>query len=179
MKEIQAVSTLGLVGRPKTEEPDDKIQLVTVFRQDCIETIPGQLGMSLVLSLLVQSLVKANLIPDERKEGLVAALLERERHGTTAIGKGLAFPHLRTDVTDHIVGAIGLAPDGIHFSSLDRAPTKLILLVLSPREQRERYFTLMARLAGMMRDTKLTLLLRHRMSPLVMCQYLRDFDARS
>jgi mannitol/fructose-specific phosphotransferase system IIA component (Ntr-type) len=89
------------------------------------------------------------------------------------------MPHLRTEAVLQFVGAVGLAPEGINFQSLDGDPTRLIFLVLGPYAKRERHFELMGRLSALMRDKSTLMFLQGRRTPREVFEYLGDLDARS
>lgn len=155
------------------------VRLASVFTQDCIEKIPRGATKEAAIEQLFRSLVNAHLLMHQQVPELAKILLDRERAGTTALGKGLAMPHLRTEAVTRFVGAVGLAPEGINFNSIDGDPTRLIFLVLGPYEQRERHFELMGRLSAMMRDKMTLIFLQGRRSPREVFEYLVDLDARS
>jgi len=106
-------------------------------------------------------------------------MMDRERAGSTALGKGLAMPHLRTKAVSRFVGAVGLAPDGIDFQSIDGGPTKLVFLVLGPYEQRESHFELMGRISAFMRDKATLMFLQGHRARDEIHHFLADLDARS
>jgi mannitol/fructose-specific phosphotransferase system IIA component (Ntr-type) len=89
------------------------------------------------------------------------------------------MPHLRTEAVYRFVGAIGLAPNGVDFQSLDGAPTKLIFLLLGPYAEREQHFELMGRLSALMRDKTTLMFLQGHRAPHEVCEYLADLDARA
>jgi PTS system nitrogen regulatory IIA component len=155
------------------------IRLASVFSQDCIEKIPRGATKEAAIEQLLRSLANARLLTDPQVPDLAKILMDRERSGTTALGKGLAMPHLRTEAVFQFVGAVGLAPEGINFQSIDGDPTKLVFLVLGPYEQRERHFELMGRLSAMMRDKMTLMFLQGRRTPREAFEYLADLDARS
>ena len=86
---------------------------------------------------------------------VVGALIEREQLGTTGMGRGLAVPHLRTTAVAESVGAIGLAPEGIDFQSLDGVPTRLIVLLLSPTKHQQEHGEILGRIARLISDRTL------------------------
>src|SRR5437867_3596781 len=155
------------------------VRLASVFRPECIEIIPKHVTKQAVFSQLLGSLAHVNIVPASQIPALVHALMERERAGTTALGKGLAMPHLRTEAVHHFVGSIGLAPGGVDFQSLDGAPTKLIFVVLGPHEPRERHFELMGRLSALLRDKSMLMFLQGQRSAQEVYDYLVDLDARA
>ena len=152
--------------------------LASVFPQDCIVKIPTGATKKATLERLLQTLANAYMIPPLSLPVLLQTLLDRERTGSTAIGKGLAMPQLRTEAVFRFVGAIGLAPEGINFQSLDGNPTKLIFLVIGPHERREQHIELMGRLSALIRDKSTLMFLQGRRTPREVFEYLTDLDAR-
>src|SRR3954471_24133382 len=51
---------------------------------------------------------------------LADAVMEREGRSSTNTGAGVAFPHARTSLVDHIVLGIGRTKGGIRFGQSDR-----------------------------------------------------------
>lgn len=155
-----------------------EVRLASVFSLDCIETIPSGTMKDAVVEQLLRSLANARLLAPQQVPDLATAMMDRERAGSTALGKGLAMPHLRTKAVSRFVGAVGLAPDGINFQSIDGAPTKLVFLVLGPFEQRERHLELMGRLSALMRDKATLMFLQCRRTRREVHEYLAELDAR-
>lgn len=86
-----------------------------------------------VIAELVELLVRAGEIQD--REGVLDALYERERKGSTGIGNGVAVPHARHPSIDGAVLAVGIAPDGIEFEAVDDEPVYLVFLLLGSPDQ--------------------------------------------
>ncbi len=61
------------------------------------------------------------------------AVWTRENSMSTGMQYGLALPHGKTDAVKKITCAIGLKPEGIDFQSLDGTPSKIFVLLLSPK----------------------------------------------
>jgi PTS system nitrogen regulatory IIA component len=163
----------------RTFTSSNAICLASVFPPECIELVPKGTPKEAVLTQLISALTAAGLVAASQVAPLVNALLERERAGTTALGKGLAMPHLRTEAVQRFVGSIGLAPGGVDFQSLDGAPTKLIFVVLGPHEPRERHFELMGRLSALLRDKSMLMFLQGQRTAHEVYDYLVDLDARA
>lgn len=157
----------------------NRVTFASLFCPACIEHIPNNAPKQDVLEQLLRCLVNAQLLIQTEVPKILNALMSRERIGSTALGKGLAFPHLRTEAVDEFVGAIGLAPEGIDFQSLDGDSTKLVLLVLGPYQQRERHFELMGRLSALLRDKTTLWFLKGRHTQDEVFEYLTELDARS
>lgn len=65
---------------------------------------------------------------------IAAAVLERERQGSTGIGQRVAVPHARLDKLKDPVVAVGISPNGVDFDAPDGEPSRLIFLLLTPRD---------------------------------------------
>jgi PTS system fructose-specific IIA component len=86
-----------------------------------------------VIDELVDLLVEAHEIALSQRDHIVEVVLQREKTMSTGMENGIALPHGSSDRIDHIIGAMGLAPEGVAFDSLDGKPAKLIILLLMPR----------------------------------------------
>ncbi len=85
-----------------------------------------------VIAELVDALVQAGAAQAEHRDALVAAVLERERKGSTGFGRGVAVPHVKHPGVTKMTAAIGRSSPGIDFSALDRQPVYSVVLLLSP-----------------------------------------------
>lgn len=63
---------------------------------------------------------------------LVAALLERERLGSTGFGNGVAIPHGKIAGLKRIYGLMAHLAEPIDYKAIDGAPVDLVFLLLSP-----------------------------------------------
>jgi len=63
-----------------------------------------------------------------------AALLEREELMPTGIQNGIAIPHARTDAVSELVCAVGIQKEGVDFGAIDNKPSRIFVMLLSPRE---------------------------------------------
>ena len=86
-----------------------------------------------VLRELVQILKDADEIDDF--DTVLKAVQEREDKQSTGLEKSFAVPHCKTAAVSSLKLAIGIAPQGIDFDSLDGEPSKLFFLLLAPPGQ--------------------------------------------
>ena len=86
---------------------------------------------------LVLALAQTGAIPEDEVVSITKALLDREKHGSTGFGKGVAVPHAKHPAVKKRVAAIGRSTEGIDFCSLDEAPVYTVVLLLSPPETPE------------------------------------------
>lgn len=80
-------------------------------------------------------------------EGVVAALMERERLVSTAMEYGVAIPHARTPAVNGCCLAIGFKRGGIHFGATDAFPTEVFACILYPANTEGPHMALLAYLA--------------------------------
>ncbi len=87
-----------------------------------------------IIEELVDLLVEAHEIPLAQRDHVIEVVTTRERSMSTGMEHGVALPHGSTDRISDIVGALGIARDGIPFESLDGHPTKLVILLVIPKQ---------------------------------------------
>jgi len=66
---------------------------------------------------------------------LLKLLLDRENLGPTAVGDGVAFPHVRNPAALHIreaIVAVGFLERPVEFGALDGKPVQTLLAIVSP-----------------------------------------------
>ncbi len=63
-----------------------------------------------------------------------AAVVRRERQGSTGIGQRVAVPHARLEGLKQPFVAVGISPNGVDFDAPDGEPSRLIFLLLTPRD---------------------------------------------
>lgn len=149
-----------------------------VFTPNCIEMIGSPSDKSSIIRQLVHSLASENRIDQRSAERIAHQVLHCESHGSSAIGRGLAFPHLRTTEVGEFVGAIGIAPVGVDFESIDHELTKLVFLIISPINNRESHIGLLSRLVSLMKDKAVNMHLHHAIRPEDIYGYLADLDGQ-
>ncbi len=88
-----------------------------------------------VIKELVDVLVASGAAPKAVREELIKLILDREKHGSTGFGKGVAVPHVKHDKIKHMAAAIGVSSQGVDFNALDKAPVFSIVLLLSPKDK--------------------------------------------
>jgi len=92
---------------------------------------------------LVQALASSGRIGADQVDAITGNIIEREKQGSTGIGKGIAVPHIKHASVKEIVGTIGGSRAGIDFASLDKAPVYSVLLLISPPNNPDRHLEAM------------------------------------
>jgi len=88
---------------------------------------------------LLDLMIDTGGLPVDRYQEALDAVLKRSRLGTTGVGRGLAIPHARLEGLPTLVGAVGRAPQGIDFGSIDEEPVHTIFLLLSNANDKEQH----------------------------------------
>ncbi len=98
-----------------------------------------------------------NILPlpkDEDREFLYQIILSRELLGSTAIGKGIAIPHVRFPIAVHGSSpliALCFLKKPIDFNAVDRQPVHTLFLIVSPVIKI--HLNLLSRLANGLRNS--------------------------
>jgi PTS system nitrogen regulatory IIA component len=79
-------------------------------------------------------------------------LMERERLGTTGVGKGIAIPHGKLGNVDRLHGLFARLDKPIDFDSIDERPVDLIFLLLAPETAGADHLKALARVSRLLRD---------------------------
>ena len=105
-------------------------------------------------------------------------LLERERLGTTAFGKGIALPHARLDGLNGVKGMFLRFRDPIDFDAVDGLPIDLAFVLLSPLDCGAEHLKALARASRFLRDEDAVARLRGAKSGEAMYALLTQGEAR-
>jgi len=80
------------------------------------------------------------------------SLLERERLGSTGVGKGVAIPHARVDGLTGISGLFARLCTPIDFDSVDDKPVDIVFMLLAPTDAGADHLKALARVSRLLRD---------------------------
>lgn len=89
----------------------------------------------------------------QHREAVLNSLLERERLGTTALGKEIAVPHTRSMMITSTTVLFARLAQGLDFGATDAVPTRLVFLLTAPYgTPGSFYLPLLAGICEMARD---------------------------
>lgn len=82
------------------------------------------------------------------------ALVDREKIGSTGIGKGVAIPHAKTEGAKGLTIAFGISKKKIDFNSLDNENVSIFFVFASPNKDSQVYLKVLARISRLIREVK-------------------------
>lgn len=105
------------------------------------------------LEILSELLARDRQGPDAGS--IFASLVQREKLGSTGMGKGIALPHGRIAGLEQTRGAVIRLARPVEYDSGDRRQVDLLFALLVPEQCNEAHLETLAMLAGMFRDDRL------------------------
>jgi len=101
----------------------------------------------------LQELAKrAAQLTGKPERAIFEVLLERERLGTTGIGRGTANPHGRMVDLQQLYGMFARLEKPIDFEAIDNQPVDIIFLLLTPATAGADHLKALARISRLLRD---------------------------
>lgn len=88
----------------------------------------------------------------DNADAVLEAVLDREAIMTTGVGNGVAIPHCKTAHSREFTIALGIAPTGIDFESLDDHPATIIFLLVGPDNDPGTHIRLLSRISRIISD---------------------------
>ena len=86
-------------------------------------------------------------------EDIVSEVKDREKQTATALGKGVACPHVRTHKDGELLCAVGWAPQGIEYGAPDGKKVHLVIMYYIPDSRRNVYLKEISGLAKALLET--------------------------
>jgi len=148
------------------------MKIVDILRLDSI-VCDAEAGSKKQLLELLATLAAEKTGLDERL--VLDALIERERLGTTGIGRGVALPHTRLTALKRIFCAF-VRTKPVDFESVDDKPVDLAFLLLVPEEAGADHLKALARLSRLLRDETVASALRQAKDPKTVYNLIEEND---
>ncbi len=105
------------------------------------------------------------------------AVLQRERLGSTGVGKGVAIPHGKLVSCRAIFGVFARLDRALDFDALDGEPVDLVFLLVAPEAAGADHLKALARVARLFREQAVTAKLRTVRDPSSLFAVLTDRPA--
>lgn len=127
-----------------------KMILTQILEPACIIVPLQGKNKEAVITELVDVLNAGGSIQD--RNGVLRAVLAREQTRSTGIGSGIAIPHGKCKGVKELVMAMGIAPQGIDFESIDEKPVYIVVMLASPLDKTGPHIQALARISRLMLD---------------------------
>ena len=124
------------------------------------ERVVAHLAVGSKKQLLMELARRAAPFTGESERTIFDLLLQRERLGSTGVGRGVAIPHGRLPKLKGICGIFVQLDRPIEFDSVDDRPVDLIFMLLVPDADGADHLKALARVSRALRDDTLCSKLR-------------------
>ena len=101
----------------------------------------------------------------ETERAIFNVLLERERLGSTGVGRGIAIPHGKLPGIDHLFGLLLRLQTPVAFDAVDEAPVDIVVLLLAPENAGADHLKALSRVSRILRDRAVCERIRAAASP--------------
>lgn len=117
------------------------------------EAVLANLKVTSKKQLLQELAAHGAKVSDMPEREIFDTLLERERLGTTGVGRGVAIPHGKHDKLDRIYAVFARLANPINFDAIDDEPVDLVFLLLAPESAGADHLKALARVSRLLRDS--------------------------
>ena len=124
------------------------------------EGIVANLKASIKKEALQELSQQAAVLTGLHERTIFDVLLQREKLGTTGIGRGVAIPHGKMQEVKRLHGIFARLPKPIDFDAIDEQPVDLIFLLLAPESAGADHLKALARISRLLRDDAICAKLR-------------------
>ncbi len=98
---------------------------------------------------------------DGDAEGLLTALLERERIGTTGIGAGVAIPHVKVADVGRTYGVLVRLDTPLDYDAIDGEPVDIVFMLLAPADRKTtQHLKVLAQMSRFLKDSSVVAAIR-------------------
>ncbi|MGC9329522.1 MAG: PTS sugar transporter subunit IIA [Candidatus Hinthialibacter sp.] len=125
------------------------MNLSEILSEQCISLDIQSRTKPEVLQEMASIAARSGKIGDE--EGLVEALMAREKIQTTGIGHGMAIPHATAEGVRGLVLCLGISRRGIDFESLDGKPVTLIFMLAGEPRLQTSFLSILSKISRFFR----------------------------
>lgn len=103
-----------------------------------------------VMEELIDLLMKSGRITNRQKA--LECILEREQKMSTGIQFGIAIPHGKSDAVEEMVACIVIEKKGIDFDALDKQPSTIFIMTISPENKTGPHVQFLAEISRLLKE---------------------------
>jgi len=112
--------------------------------RECIKIIPESKTKDDILVEISKLAVKSSILTSYEPGVIYNLLKEREKLGSTGIGKSIAIPHCSIEGLEGFIVGVVISEQGLDFDSVDGKPANLIFFIIGPTEKRNEHIQILS-----------------------------------
>jgi PTS system nitrogen regulatory IIA component len=128
------------------------MEISDILTPECVLVSVRATSKKQALQELARHAAQATGLPER---AIFDVLVERERLGTTGVGRGIAIPHGKLAELDRLCGVFATLDQPVDFDSVDDQPVDILFLLLAPESAGADHLKALARISRLLRDTAL------------------------
>ena len=125
----------------------------SLMSQECIHIHPEVDNKESLIKIMLDSLKSADIIDDTKE--LFKAIMEREDLSSTALDFECAIPHAHCSTVKKTAIAVAVLNEGVDFNSSDGKLSKLIFLIVGPKNKAGTHLKILSKLARILYNEEL------------------------
>jgi mannitol/fructose-specific phosphotransferase system IIA component (Ntr-type) len=99
---------------------------------------------------MVNHFVNKGRIKEHQRKPIVDALTAREKLASTAVEKGIAFPHASSETLEQLLALLAVSPVGVPFQASDGKNSHIFALLLVPKKEVGKHARTLASIANVL-----------------------------
>ena len=151
--EIEKWVNERLTSGSRPEEPTGPVRVRNILSPERIVFINHPTKHDALVALAT-NLATAPQIKNEKE--LISSILQREELMSTAVGRGIAIPHVRLASVTDLVMSVGICKtDIIDFQTIDDEPVRLLIMIAAAHNQHAYYLQTLSYFSAKLKDKEL------------------------
>ncbi|MCR5171551.1 MAG: PTS sugar transporter subunit IIA [Treponema sp.] len=151
--EIEKWVNERLSSNQKKEEPNPAVLVKNILAPERIVFIDHTTKRDAIVEL-ANNLSTAPQV--KYKDELVSEILKREELMSTAIGRGIAIPHVRLSSVTDLVMSVGICRnDIIDFQTIDEIPVRILIMIAAAYNQHTYYLQTLSFFSSKLKEKQL------------------------
>jgi mannitol/fructose-specific phosphotransferase system IIA component (Ntr-type) len=163
---------------PRFGEGSAQMKLLDFVSRDALIGDLQATDRDAVIAEMVDKLLEAGAAPADLRDELINSILQREKHGSTGFGKGVAVPHVKHERITKMAAAIGVSQKGVDFNALDKSPVYSIVMLLSPKDKPDEHLQAMENIFSNLQKDQFRKFLRQASTPEEILDLIQEADAQ-
>ena len=145
------------------------MEIIDFLNAECVLSLVNTTSKKQTLQELAKH---ASKIIGHNDRVIFNILLERERLGSTGIGRGIAIPHGKIPELNRVYGVFAKLEQPIEFDAIDGQTVDMMFLLLAPENAGADHLKALSRVSRMFRNTDMCKKLRAARNKIGLCSVL-------